>query len=135
MNVICLFNELLKNVETDRVTKFKRVRIQLPQYQPLEEALWKHFNEKLKIYVKEVLSKEYFRYSYSHTDYGFAPDPVKVWKIHDDMSQAKFLDHLMKGCKSCRSLSYRMYFPGTYIDLTNQAISQSELTPESTVVF
>jgi len=51
------------------------------------------------------------------------------------MSQTKFIDHLYKGCKSCRSLSYRMYFPGTYIDLPQQAIMQTELTPESTVVF
>jgi len=71
MNVICLYNELLKSVETERVTKFKRVRIQLPQYEPIEEALWRHFNDRLKLYVKDVLSKEYFRYSYSLNDFGF----------------------------------------------------------------
>jgi hypothetical protein len=87
------------------------------------------FNEKVKTYVKDVLSKEYFRYTYSHNDFGFAPEPFKVWKIHDDMSQTKFVDHLYKGCKSCRSLSYRMYFPGVYIDILQQPIIQSELNP------
>jgi hypothetical protein len=105
------------------------MRVQLPQYRILEEPLWKMFNEKVKAYVKDTLSKEYFRYSYSHNEFGFGSESVKVWKIHDDMSQTKFVDHLYKGCKSCRSLSYRMYFPGTYIDILHQLIIQSELTP------
>lgn len=126
MSVICLYNELLKSIENERVTKAKRVQIQLPQYQPMDAELWQHFNERLKIYVKDVLSKEYFRYSsYYSNEYGFGSEPVKVWKIYDDMSQTKFMDHLQKGCKSCRTLSYRMHFPGTYVDILQQSIADS----------
>ena len=117
------------------MTKFKRTRIQFPQYEPLDEVFWKHFNDQLKNYVKDTLSKDYFRYSYSHSDFGFGTEPAKIWKIDDDMSQTKFIDHLHKGCKSCRTLSYRMHFPGTYIDLQQQSISQSELAPNSTIVL
>lgn len=60
---------------------------------------------------------------------------MKFWKIQDDLSQPKFLDHLHKGCKSCRSLSYRMHFPGNYIDMNKQAIISTDLAPESIVVL
>lgn len=51
------------------------------------------------------------------------------------MSQTKFVEHLAQGCKSCRRLSYRMSFPGSYVNLETQAIVDSLVTPESTVVL
>lgn len=131
IGAICLYNELLKSVETERIAKFTRLQLQLPQYHPIGDELMQGLSEKVKSYIKSHSNYSSFRYN----DSGFGQEKLKVWKIEEDMSQTKFFDHLLKGCRSCRSLSYRMHFPGCFVDLENQAIINTVLTPESTVVF
>jgi hypothetical protein len=94
----------------------------MPHYRTLEEPLWKMFNKKVKTYIKEILPKEHFGLNFSHNNIEFEPEPIKVWKLSDDISHTKFIDYLYKGCKNGPSSSYRMYFPGTYIDILQQPI-------------
>lgn len=57
MDVIILYNDLLKSVEYERVTKFKRTRVQLPQYRVLDETLLSAFADRVKSFVKTTLSR------------------------------------------------------------------------------
>lgn len=59
---------------------------------------------------------------YKYTE--FTDDDMRIWLVEEDKSENKFKENLEKGCKCNRSFSYKIFFPGTRVNLTDTTLSK-----------
>lgn len=126
ITAILLSNEILKDVEKETLKKFKRVNLQLPQYTDIEPLI-PYISEK----VRDFMSINPTMYKY--IDY--SQDNVKIWLVDEDMTENKLKENFYKGCKSNRSFSYKLHFPGTQINLNGTTLSKLEFSPKTLIAF
>ena len=51
------------------------------------------------------------------------------------MGESKLKEDFLKGCRANRSFSYKMHFPGHYVDLAGNTLSKLEFSPSTLIVF
>lgn len=115
INAILLSNEILKDVEKQTLKKFKKINLQLPQYEDLEPLI-----SKISQKAKQFLSVSPTMYKYVE----YTLDDMKIWLVEDDMTENKLKENFYKGCKANRSFSYKLHFPGSRIHLGGTTLSK-----------
>lgn len=116
----------MKDVEKETIKKFKKVHLQLPQYQDIEPLVPK-ITEK----VKDTISSN----TMMHKLVDYSNENMKIWLVEEDLTENKLRETLYKGCKANRSFSYKLHFPGAKIDLSGTTLSKLEFSPKTFIVF
>ena len=81
--------------------------------------------------IKDSVNSSPMMYKYVE----FSIDNFRVWAIDEGISECNLKEKLYRSCKANRSFSYKIPFPGCYVNLAESTLSKLELSPSTLLVF
>jgi hypothetical protein len=92
----------------------------LPKYKPLNFDLMELLSRKVRGSVKKRTAS-----SWSYNE--FSKDNIRMWAVEDELTERQFMNHLTKCCRANSSYSYKIFFPGEFLDVSETSIEKLEL--------